>query len=862
MPVWRHLSKAEARTMKKFETDQDIVALIDEVASAVESAPETRAFFSEALRRLGDFKAILGNVETRIAIIGITSSGKSTLMNAVLGGNLLPTRVGPSSSKQVICGWDEKQEGEIVFSPETGRKPRKIGGDADAIRRELEKYGDEKFNPGNREGVDEIRVHAPGFRFNRDLVIIDTPGLDAYGLDQHKEVTMKLVLPTVDMILFLTNVKCDSDAANLGFIDNVTTDSKPLVIVQNKIDSIEPKYTKNGIEKTVEEVKHDHLVRIQRLVSNAKKESVRHAPIVQVSAKAPTWAKSNLEELGRVLDEQIRLNSSFRVTRRARRLASLFEEMATTLKPKLTSAESAAEAQRQNRRMLAGWKGNVDAAQSLWGKVEEEIKRRLTRVTDIRNALIEEINAEYKLWDSSSTLGKWASRVTQNIGFTFKKADRLSDSVQTKKKQLEGETRNLNAYVSSSITDVQNAIQRCCHDLKLDPRQVIRSAPFRSQHVAISDCQERKTETYTVQVKDSGVGGFLKRWSFFGLGGALGWGYHDEERTRTKIVYNVGRLVKEIEEAYTTFMAAFQQQAEVFSSNTRFALGVLGGEMASRQKAAAEQARQGLPLEIGQKLLEKLKSATAAIRRETAQGGEVANAVVRKAAKVKEVFLPGTCPAVVLYAERFAHRASFDLAASLTDVLRRRAGMQKAAVCGWDENKLGLFREWFFREDDSVSVIDFSKRNSPLPPSDAVVFLLCNAEQAGSFKGKLFGSGQVTDRLREIVRRGKVVWVMDSVREHVAGGTGDVLMEAFAEMMKLVKEFMAGEPVYDVMACDREIYWSVLLHELYFNDRIYETETARQGFVDEMASLFMLSNDRRHATGRYVAQFSNSRKEC
>ena len=139
------------------------------------------------------------------------------------------------------------------------------------------------------EGVDEIRVHAPGFRFNHDLVIIDTPGLDAYGLDQHKEVTMKLVLPTVDMILFLTNVKCDSDAANLGFIDNVTTDSKPLVIVQNKIDSIEPKITKNGIEKTVEEVKHDHLVRIQRLVSNAKKESVRNAPIVQVSAKAPTW---------------------------------------------------------------------------------------------------------------------------------------------------------------------------------------------------------------------------------------------------------------------------------------------------------------------------------------------------------------------------------------------------------------------------------------------------------------------------------------------------------------------------------------------------------------------------------------------
>lgn len=848
--------------MKKIETEQDVIAIIDDVVSAVQSAPETKKFFSEALRRLGDFRNVLENVETRIAIIGITSSGKSTLMNAVLGGNLLPTRVAPSSSKQVICGWDEKQEGEIVFAPETGKKPRKVTGGADAILRELEKYGDEKFNPGNCEGVDEIRVHAPGFRFNHDLVIIDTPGLDAYGLDQHKEVTMKLVLPTVDMILFLTNVKCDSDAANLGFIDNVTTDSKPLVIVQNKIDSIEAKYTKNGIEKTVEEVKHDHLVRIQRLVSHAKKESVRRAPIVQVSAKAPTWAKSNLEELGKVLDEQIRLNSQFRVVRRARRLALFLEEMATALKPKLASVASAAEAQKQNERTVAKWQENVDAAQAQWQTITDEIKKRLTQITDIRNSLMEEIDKEYKRWDSSSTIGRWACKFTQNMGFTFKNTEHLSASVQDGKKQLEVVVHNINVYFSSSITDIQTAIQRCCHDLKLDARQVIRSAPFRSQHISISNCQETKTEKYTVQVKDSGVGGFLKRWSFFGLGGAMGWGYHDETRERTKVVYNIGKLVKEIESSYKTFMEAFKQQAEVFSSNTRFAMDVLVREMESRQEAVKEQSRQVLPMALCKKLLENINETTREIKETTAQEARVENAVVRQAAMASTSLSAGTCPAVVLKAEQFAHRVSFDLAAGLTDAIVSRAGKQKVVVCGWDGNKVKLFREWFFREEAAVAVVDFSKGDATLSTSDATVFLLCNAEQVGSFKGKLLGSGARTEYLKSAAQKGAIVWVMDSVREHVVNGAGDALIEAFTEMMKLAREFMEGKPIFDVMACDREIYWTVLLHELYFNHAIFESETARQVFVDEMSNVFRLSNERRHATGKYVAQFSNSRKEC
>lgn len=160
---------------KVFASGQDIIEAVDALLVLVRSKPVLRKFFDKSIRDLEGLKARIGNQDTRVAIIGITSSGKSTLMNAILGAPLLPTRVGPSSSRQVLCGWEKKRQAEIRFDPKSGKKPRIVAGTADEIRRELEKYGDERFNPGNRENVDEIRVHAPGFKYNRDLVIIDTP---------------------------------------------------------------------------------------------------------------------------------------------------------------------------------------------------------------------------------------------------------------------------------------------------------------------------------------------------------------------------------------------------------------------------------------------------------------------------------------------------------------------------------------------------------------------------------------------------------------------------------------------------------------------------------------------------------------
>lgn len=234
----------------------------------------------------------------------------------------MPVAVRASSGKQVLCGYGDTFQAVIFFEEETGKKPLEVRNNIQDV---LQKYGDEKLNPKNRERVKEIHVFSPKYKFNHELIFVDTPGLDAYELGIHEEITLKMVLPAVDMILYCTVVKCDSDRENLNFIDRATSDLKPFVAVQNKIDSIlSDKISTRGVEKTREEIREEHYLRLKRLLSCAQKKAVREAPIVQISAKNQDWDQTNLATLNSVLNDQVAIN---RFHRDARFFAQFMHEL-------------------------------------------------------------------------------------------------------------------------------------------------------------------------------------------------------------------------------------------------------------------------------------------------------------------------------------------------------------------------------------------------------------------------------------------------------------------------------------------------------------------------------------------------------
>ena len=827
------------------KSENDVLSLIDSIVGDIRNNKALAVFFNKSLNDLESLREMVGNHDTRIAIIGITSSGKSTLMNAVLGAPMLPTRVGPSSSKQVLCGWDKVAEGEIVFSADAEKETRRIRGSADKIRSVLEMYGDEKFNPHNREQVDEIRVHAPGFRFNRDLVIIDTPGLDAYGLDQHKEVTMKLVLPTVDMVMFLTNVKCDSDAKNLEFIDNVTSDEKPLVVVQNKIDSIEPKISKKGIEKTVDEIRIEHKIRLKKLLANAKKASVRNAPVVQVSAKAPKWEDTNLAELGRVLDEQIRINSGARVGRRVRQLARIIEEMSEALQGKLSENAKDAKARTVAKRSVAIWQSSLEELTSSRDEVDEGIKRRISSINSARETLLKTIDQEYLV-----TSSRWLFSGTSGDS-KYKRPESLADSVVDLKAKFEKLIKDFNSYFSASITQIQDQTAKCCQAVGVDESKTIRRSVFRSAVVSIAASQKTVRHREEYKVKKKGLGGWLAR--------GWGWltndddcGYETHYRTVTSTEYDIEELVANIKKAYANFVRAIEGQIDTFDKNTGFAIEVLEEEVAAKKKSLEDQQRQAIPAAEAQKLLQRMTEFRDLAYEQALVSVENAADGSGVAVPARQRFSEVEIPKYIKLVADYAHQLSFEQSYAFFNAVVTSANMPSVVVCGWDPEKLERFVSYYVK--DKVQVVNFNDPDTKFPSATALVFLLVNAEQAGSYRGKIFGSGEPTKYINSVIKSGKLVWVMDSVREHVSIDIADSFVDAATEMFMIMADALKGREAFEVMVCDRELYWSAILHEMHFNKAIRASEVELQRCVAEISDVFKLSGERRHMTGRYLSQ--------
>ena len=220
-----------------------------------------------------------GNI-IRVAIMGITSSGKSTLVNALLGEKILPMAIRPSSSIIITACKGENRQATIYFKD---KKPQILEG-SNLNEEIIGEYADESKNPNNRLNVTQIDITTPYFLLDENIHIIDSPGLDAWNLENHEKLTLEILLPTIDICIFLTTVKATSDEANVEKIKIVDEKEKQIILVQNMIDSIEEKIGKNGIvEEDKSIILKKHKKRAENLLSQGTKKS-ESFEVIQISA--------------------------------------------------------------------------------------------------------------------------------------------------------------------------------------------------------------------------------------------------------------------------------------------------------------------------------------------------------------------------------------------------------------------------------------------------------------------------------------------------------------------------------------------------------------------------------------------------
>lgn len=169
-----------------------------------------------------------------LTVLGKAKRGKSTLVNAILGrrdDELAPIDKLPTSSvlSRFISG--ESIQATVFYRSNAGAGTGQQAIDPNQIRQ----YVTEEENPNNRKLVDCVEVAGPFPGFDRDLVLIDTPG--AGSIHEYHDQIVRAVIPQSDAVLFLVTARMPLDQDELALLRQLRdADVRKVFFAINRVD--------------------------------------------------------------------------------------------------------------------------------------------------------------------------------------------------------------------------------------------------------------------------------------------------------------------------------------------------------------------------------------------------------------------------------------------------------------------------------------------------------------------------------------------------------------------------------------------------------------------------------------------------
>jgi GTP-binding protein EngB required for normal cell division len=176
--------------------------------------------------------AIIDRLETNafeIAVFGRVSSGKSSLLNHIVGQDLLPVGVNPITAVPTRLAYGSEPRATAWFAD---RKPEQF-----AIER-LAEFVTEQHNPANAQHVTRIVVELPAERLREGVVYVDTPGLGSLATSGAAET--KAYLPRCDLGVVLIDAGSTITQDDLATIQTLYDAGIPASVLLSKADLLAP----------------------------------------------------------------------------------------------------------------------------------------------------------------------------------------------------------------------------------------------------------------------------------------------------------------------------------------------------------------------------------------------------------------------------------------------------------------------------------------------------------------------------------------------------------------------------------------------------------------------------------------------
>jgi len=299
--------RARLERLEKAGEEVGLLGRIEEVVSR-RGLVEFRGPIASLLDRMAD-------TSLEVAVFGRVSSGKSSLLNAILETEALPVGVTPVTSIPTRLSHGDAPGVTVGFA-ERPAVDCEIG--------RLAEFVTEQENPGNRKNVTRVTVRLPSPRLEEGVVFVDTPGLGSLATTGAAETLA--YLPKCDLGVVLIDAASPLTSGDLQTIQALAEAAIPTSVLLSKVDLLSAadleRVTRYVGDQLAEEGRADLVVHPVSVLAAHRESLDRWFS----EAIAPLYAKSR----------------ELRAASLRRKIGALGESVTTVLRGRLSRAQGAA----------------------------------------------------------------------------------------------------------------------------------------------------------------------------------------------------------------------------------------------------------------------------------------------------------------------------------------------------------------------------------------------------------------------------------------------------------------------------------------------------------------------------------------
>ena len=252
--------------------------------------------YLKALRRAMNEEALT------VGVCGLTGSGKSSFVNALLGERLIPEGTRSAVNIPIVCREGETRAARIFY-----QDGRTEGVSSQKLTRSfMKEITSERSTKG---GIARLELTIPGALIPQGICFVDTPGYDA--LAGSGGAALRNILPELDMMIYITPVRSSLKGSDREYIKLIMDVTGRIVFVLSQTD-LESDDTEAGRVITPAQAKISGS--IEAIRQEMMKLWGRDFDVIPVSSRtaldrfydrnSPEWSAANVEGVMNYLTAQ------------------------------------------------------------------------------------------------------------------------------------------------------------------------------------------------------------------------------------------------------------------------------------------------------------------------------------------------------------------------------------------------------------------------------------------------------------------------------------------------------------------------------------------------------------------------------